>query len=282
MRKRSRTSPQFDEIGYWTEIKLDIIREYATAYSKIIAAQDKPKLYHVYVDAFAGAGKNISKTSGDIVAGSPQNALNIVPPFREFHLIDLDGDKIDLLRQIAGQRTDVSIYEGDCNEVLLKNVFPKIKYNEFRRGLCLLDPYGLHLNWEVIATAGKMNSLEIFLNFPIMDMNRNVLWRNPDKVGAPGIARMNSFWGNESWRDTAYSTERNFFGIPEKEDNLAIVKGFQKRLKDVAGFKHVPDPMPMRNKTGAEVYYLFFASQKPVATTIIRHIFDKYRTRGTS
>ena len=44
----------------------------------------------------------------------------------------------------------------------------------------MLDPYGLHLDWEVIETAGKMRSIEIFLNFPIMDMNRNALWRNPD------------------------------------------------------------------------------------------------------
>ncbi len=279
MKKRGRISLQFDEIGYWSEIKLDIIREYATAYSKILSAQER--LYHVYVDAFAGAGVHLSKTSGQLVAGSPLNALNVIPPFREFHLIDLDGEKIDLLKQLVGQRKDVNVYEGDCNNILLKNVFPQIKYEDYRRGLCLLDPYGLHLNWEVIATAGKMKSIEIFLNFPIMDMNRNALWKDPDKVGELGITRMNSFWGDDSWRNVAYSTERNFFGIPEKEDNQAIVAGFQKRLKEIAGFEHVPNPIPMRNRTGTEVYYLFFASQKPVANKIIKAVFDKYRTRGT-
>jgi hypothetical protein len=28
------------------------------------------------------------------------------------------------------------------------------------------------------------------------------------------------------------------------------------------------------------VYYLYFASQKPVAANIVNHIFDKYRNRG--
>ena len=28
---------QFDEIGYWSEVKLDIVRKYAAAYSKILA-----------------------------------------------------------------------------------------------------------------------------------------------------------------------------------------------------------------------------------------------------
>lgn len=278
MKKRKQTSLQFDEVGYWSEVKLDIIREYAGAYSTIMSAQEN--LYHVYIDAFAGAGIHISKTSGQLIAGSPTNALNITPSFREFYYIDLDGEKIDLLKQLVGQREDVHIYEGDCNDILLKDVFPKVRYKDYRRGLCLLDPYGLHLNWEVIATAGNMKSIDIFLNFPIMDMNRNALWRNPDKVGELSTARMNSFWGDDSWRNIAYTTQRNFLGLLEKEDNQAVVEGFKKRLKEVAGFLHVPDPIPMRNKTGAEVYYLFFASQKPVAGRIVKDIFNKYRARG--
>jgi hypothetical protein len=47
---------KFDEIGYWSEIKLDIVKDYASAYSRILAAQTKPALHHVYIDAFAGAG----------------------------------------------------------------------------------------------------------------------------------------------------------------------------------------------------------------------------------
>ena len=34
--------PKFDEIGYWSELKLEIIRDYAAAYSKILAAQNNP------------------------------------------------------------------------------------------------------------------------------------------------------------------------------------------------------------------------------------------------
>ncbi len=33
----------------------------------------------------------------------------------------------------------------------------------------------------------------------------------------------------------------------------------------------------MRNSTKAVIYYLFFASQKPVAEKIIGDIFSKYR-----
>jgi hypothetical protein len=35
----------------------------------------------------------------------------------------------------------------------------------------------------------------------------------------------------------------------------------------------------MRNTKGVILYYLFFASQKPVAKKIVDAIFDKYRGR---
>lgn len=273
---------KFDEIGYWSEIKLDIVREFAGTYSKILNAQTNPSLYHIYIDAFAGAGKHISKRTGEFVKGSPQNALLLNPPFREYHLIDLDCKKVDSLKGIAEQHANinVNIYEGDCNRILLEQVFPKAKYENYRRALCLLDPYGLHLNWEVLQTAGQMKSIEIFLNFPVSDMNRNVLWHDPEKVDPQQAVRMTAYWGDETWRQAAYTTEENLFGWKEKTDNEAVADAFRTRLKKVAGFKHVPGPMPMRNNKEAIVYYLFFASQKPVAENIVKAIFNKYRMRG--
>jgi hypothetical protein len=58
-----------------------------------------------------------------------------------------------------------------------------------------------------------------------------------------------------------------------------VVKAFAERLKSVAGFEFVPDPLPMRNSTNATVYYLFFASHQTVGAKIVRQILDKYRDR---
>jgi len=55
---------RYDEIGYWSEIKLEIIQKYAAAYSRIMTARTKPSLHHIYVDVFAGAGVHMSRTSG--------------------------------------------------------------------------------------------------------------------------------------------------------------------------------------------------------------------------
>ena len=184
---------RLDEIGYWSEVKLDIVHEYAQQYSTILSAQKGPSFHHIYIDAFAGAGVHISRQTGEFVPGSPLNALDLDPPFKEYHLIDLSGKKVDSLRRLTSGYPSVTVHEGDCNEVLLQKVFPRVKWENYRRALCLLDPYGLHLNWEVVQTAGQMETIEIFLNFPLMDMNLNVLWRSSDQVSSRQAARMDAF-----------------------------------------------------------------------------------------
>ena len=274
------TSIKFDKIGYWSEIKLDIIREYASTYSKILAARRDPRLHHVYIDGFAGSGVNISKTSKEYTPGSPLNALLVKPKFREYHLIDINRKKttvLDKLVEMLGEKEGVRTYAGDCNRILLEQVFPKVRYENYRRGLCVLDPYGLHLKWEVIQAAGRLRTIDMFLNFPVMDMNRKVIWRDPSGVQSSDVERMDDFWGDQSWKQIAYSTTRDLFAYPEKEDNQTIAEAFRQRLERVAGFSHVPAPMPMSNSKGAVVYYLFFASQKPVAASIIQKIFKKYK-----
>jgi len=271
---------KIDEVGYWSELKLEIIRKYAVAYSTILAAQSR-RLEHHYIDAFAGAGVHIAKRTGEFIAGSPLNALNIQPPFKQHHLIDLDGERAENLRRITKDRGDVIVYEGDCNAILLKQVFPKVRYEDFRRALCILDPYKLNPDWNVVAKAGAIKSIEIFLNFMVMDMNMNVLWKSPGGVASEQIARMNTFWGDESWKTAAYREEHGLFGLEkEKTSNEDVAEAYRKRLKDVAGFKYVPKPLPMRNSNGAIIYYLFFASPNKTGSRIVEDIFNRYRERG--
>jgi three-Cys-motif partner protein len=276
------TAPfKFDEIGIWSELKLDIVENYGAAYTKVFAKQSRLKKY--YVDAFSGAGVHLSKRTGGQIEGSPARALNVSPPFDHFYFIDMNAEKTKHLAMLCEGRPDVSIMTGDATSYLRK-LLPTIQFEKYNRALCLLDPYGLHLDWDVMLQAGQSNAVDLFLNFPVMDMNRNAIWRTPENAPKDGIERMNRFWGDQSWRQAAYveSKQSDLFSGPEliKQDNAAIVKAFQERLQSVAGFEFVPDPLPMRNSNNAVVYYLFFASQKPVAKKIIEDIFKKHRARN--
>jgi three-Cys-motif partner protein len=271
---------KFDEIGYWSELKLKIVQEYGSAYTKAFAKQGRG-LKKYYIDAYSGPGVHISKKTKNKVEGSPSRALKINPPFDHFYFIDIREDKTDHLESLCGDRSDVTIFTGDSGPILIKKILPSIQYEKFNRALCLLDPYGLHLDWQVMLKAGQSRAVDMFLNFPVMDMNRNAIWKNPKKMPTDGIERMTKFWGDDSWKDVAYAEhpQGELFGGPNmiKQDNETIVEAFRERLKKVAGFQYVPDPLPMKNKKQAVVYYLFLASPKAIAADIIENIFAKYR-----
>ena len=272
------TEPKFDEVGIWSELKLEIIDKYGAAYTK--AFINAPRLRKYYIDGFSGAGMHVSKRTGDRIEGSPARALRVVPPFDRLYFIDMNADKTAYLQGLCTGRSDVEIHTGDAN-IYLKSLLPTIQYRKYNRALCLLDPYGLHLDWEVIELAGQSKAVDLFLNFPIMDMNRNAFWRNPEEMPLDGITRMNRFWGGESWRQAGYAPSRqtNLFSEPDivKQPNSTVVAAFRDRLKSVAGFRHVPEPVPMRNSNNAVVYYLFGAAANLTAGKIIEDIFEKHR-----
>ena len=59
---------------------------------------------------------------------------------------------------------------------------------------------GFIWNGSAMEMAGQSRAVDMFLNFPVMDMNRNAIWHNPSVVPQDGIDRMNRFWGDDSWR----------------------------------------------------------------------------------
>ena len=231
-----------------------------------------------YIDGFSGPGEHRRKKTKERILGTPLEVLGVTPKFDEYHFIDLDGDKIQHLKEQIGQREDVVTYQGDTNRILPQKVFPLVRHDQYRRGLCLLDPYGLTLDWSVIETAGKSDAIEIFLNFPVADMQRNVFWHNFKGVNRKDIERMNRFWGDESWRAVAYKQERDLFEVRKVRAEISsVVTAFRKRLADVAGFRFVPQPIPMRNDQGAIVYYLFFAGPNKAGSNIASALFKPRR-----
>jgi three-Cys-motif partner protein len=273
---------EYDEIGIWSEVKLAIINEYASAYARIMEAQRRsklPKLSWIYIDAYAGPGYHLSKKSGELVKGSPLIALGIKPPFHEYHFIDSEIARAERLRKLSGDRKDVFTYSQDCNGVLLNQVFPRAQYRQYKRALCLLDPYNINLEWQVIEAAGKSNSIEIFVNFMMMDINRNALRKNPDSAIESKVVQMTKLWGDESWKEAGYDRIKNLFDqdVPQKVPNDRFAEAFRERLRTKAGFKYVPQPMPMKTKNNSVIYYLYFASQNATGMGIVTQIFDKYR-----
>ena len=53
---------KFDEIGTWSELKHEIVKEYAAAYSTISLPSDSGNSALSILNAFSGAGLHLSRT----------------------------------------------------------------------------------------------------------------------------------------------------------------------------------------------------------------------------
>ena len=221
---------------------------------------------------------HLSKSTGEMVPGSPFNALLVQPPFDRIVLIDVDAEKAESLTRLCGHDKRVEIVPGDCNEVLSKKVAPMLSFSSYWRGLCVLDPYGIHgktLKWQTVKQLADLKTLDIFLNFPLMDINRNTLRNRLNDASVSNVAAFKEFWGGEDWIDKMYQPDL-FRELDKVGTNLTLAGLFQQRLREVAGFAFVPDPVLMKNTKGGQLYFLFFASHQPVAQKIVIDIFAKY------
>lgn len=87
----------FDEVGRWSQEKLELLRQYLVAYTSILGTQSWwCKKVH-YIDAFSGGVWHIAKGNGTYIPGSPILALRNDPPFNTFTFIDINKERIDNL-----------------------------------------------------------------------------------------------------------------------------------------------------------------------------------------
>lgn len=266
-----------DDLGEWSHVKHEILEKYARAYMRVMANQRFKRI--IYIDGFAGAGIATDRDTGTLTLGSAMLALGIQPPFDELHFVEADHTKATALRQNTRQDIRVRVHEGDANVLLTTAILPRCKFEDYARALCLLDPYGLSVDWRVLHQIGQMGSVEIFFNFMVVGANRNVLWKRPNLVPPERLELMDRVWGDRSWQETLYERQEDLFGPthPRKLPNEQVAEAYRQRLRKVAGFKYVPQPIPMKNTRGATVYYLFFASPNATGASIVEDIFRRYR-----
>ena len=75
--------------GPWTEIKLDVLKKYLSAYTRALKNQ---KFERLYIDAFAGTG-TVRTGDGRLINGSAQIALE-TPGFDRYIFIEKDEKSV--------------------------------------------------------------------------------------------------------------------------------------------------------------------------------------------
>lgn len=270
--------------GPWTKRKLELLDKYLSAYTTILAAQSWCTGVH-YIDAFAGAGAHLDRETRELLDGSPKIAIKADPPFDRLIFIEKNEDRVECLNALRDEYPDrsIEVWEADCNDVL-PHIFEEIPGNQ--RAFLLLDPYNLGVRWETIqaaAEAGKQRgdrfdkTIEIMINFSLLDANRNVVRSRPEDMDPHQAQRLTEMWGSQEWMDWVYkeAPQLTLYGPEQvKEDDVAdrLSEGFRARLKTV--YDHVSDYVIMRNATNAPQYSLILASHVRVAPKVMNDIFE--------
>jgi three-Cys-motif partner protein len=265
--------------GPWTEIKLDVLRHYLTAYTTALKKQHFSLLY---IDAFAGSGEYLPADSVTAKAGSARIALE-TEGFSRYCFVEKDAHRFRQLEALRDEHPDgnIDLYLADANEIL-PDLLAKLSSRQWR-GVLFLDPYGMSFQWATLQTIAATELLDVWYLFPIMGVYRQAAksWNQVDEYKA---AALDSCLGTADWRTAFYRQEQqmNLFGDPPGKERFANVDAIERfvhdRLKDV--FPAVAKPLRLPRR-GAPFYSLFFAvsNRSPkaqgLALKIARDILNK-------
>ncbi len=294
--KQKPESPSWG--GTWTIQKLDAFVNYVKAYLTIMK-----KCYYwetIYFDGFAGSGerlkKKIRQQAGfdfsltenslediDLYKGSVKRILDLKElTFDYYYFIDTNSSNIEKINSLKKTITHIDperiiAREADCNDQMpeLSKALKTGKYV----ALLFIDPFGMQINWESIASLKDTRS-DIWILIP-SGVAVNRLLPKTGKVKSK--AKLERFFGLDyddlhNFFYTDKST-RTLFGKVRRIEKLAnpierVAELYKNQLKTV--WKNVTSkPLILKNSKNVAIFHLHFASNNNNAMKIASQIIEK-------
>ena len=256
--------PQHDgllmrESGPWVAEKLDYVKRYINVFET--SMRRKLSRRH-YIDLFAGPGKCVCRRTGMVYLGSPLLALTTKYPFTDYLFVDCDSDSIATLQQrcrTSSVLADVQFEVGDANRVAWKIVeriqgVPSLN-------LAFLDPDGLELQWDTVATLAQIERLDLIIHYSQMGLSRVM----PNVFGSETLTDVDLFFGDTEWRTIYEKYQRH----EEQFLHRQLMDHYKSKLRGL-GYEETfrddevgAEPV-IRNEKNAPLYRLLFASKHPL------------------
>ena len=274
----------------YTRLKLKILKEYLWVWAKIFfntASKNKDWTGYqdiYYIDCFAGRGKYHYDGQKDIINGSPLIALECASKFQQdtkyegvkMHCIFVERYKkcsqdLEKFCEPYKGKVDFGIYkEKDFNDVI-PDIINRINYHP---AFFFIDPDGIkELKKESLEKIiSRKSATDILLNYIKGGVERitgltkkkipEILNQEVSEKDIKAIKCLTDFYGLSIF-DKLNATEKE--RLQEWTNSLLQSSS----LKEKAVFD-----MPYLHKSD-NIYYLLFASRKPVAKKVILSIFKK-------
>jgi three-Cys-motif partner protein len=260
--------------GDWTTDKLERVRKYLCAYTKIFKKNPRATYFTtIYVDAFAGTGERVESADDtdaqSLQKGSARIALEVDPPFDRYVFIEKRAKRVKeletLRRDFPDKAKAIQVERADANE-FLKQWCQGTDWQR-HRAVVFLDPYGMQVDWATIEAIAATQAIDLWLLFPLGVAVNRLLTKNepPPKEWSDALTRI---FGTKEWEQAFYPKKRELTLYGEEESQRkqatfdAIGKFLLARLKSV--FAQVaPNPLQMVNSRGVPIYLLCFAAGNP-------------------
>lgn len=247
-------------IGEWSLDKLKILELYLRGYLQATAKA----MERVYIDGFAGPGRNVVGATGRIVDGSPLIALAARGKdrpdlmFHRLFFIERNPTSARELRQVLADHEDpgrATVIEGDINvelPQLVQAINPRSPIFIFS------DTEGIEPKWWTIEAISKWRT-ELLINFPLgMSINRNL---DSDKT--------REFFGLPDWRELCDSREPR-----------GVLDFYKNRLRSL-GFNYTTrDDRLICTRDGKRLYYLILVSKVEAAARIMDWVLKQPDATG--
>lgn len=290
--------------GPWTEEKLEAFEKYVNAYLTIMNKyRGKFNWKLLYFDGFAGSGTRETnrETSSDLMMelfrdqdisieqitvyqGAAERVLNIKQKgFDYYYFVDLDKSATDKLkeklRSYVRQGKNLIFRNEDANSIVKEMGKYLIEHKTALKGLVLLDPFGMNLNWDTISSL-KGAPIDLWILVPSGVIINRLLERDGS---LKHIEKLKQYFGltKEEIEDRFYikKKDQTLFGEIEKKEKVKepikkIAALYVERLNTL--FHYVTnEPLIMTNTRGVPIFHFVFASNNKNAMRIAQQIISK-------
>ena len=252
------------EVGAWTLDKLKVVTDYLPPY---LTATQKA-VERVYIDAFAGPGKNIldrTDRTKETIDGSPLIALAAKGKdgrgFDRFVFIEEDTDaarELEAEVEKLGYSNRAKVIQSDAN-IELPRLIKTI--NKKSPTFVFLDTEGIEPRWETIESLAEWRT-ELLINFPLgMSINRN--------ADSP---KTEAYFGTPEWR--------SYWDGGRLSRTSGLIRFYLDRLAGLGWNEQPNHSRLVKAESNKHLYYLLFASKDQAGGRIMNWAFGQPDAAG--
>lgn len=265
--------------GYWTEVKLDVLSKYLSAFNNASRSANST----VYLDLFGGSLSHTLEQSGKSFPGSTARALRTKPPFSRLVFWELDAQaaalKSDLEEKFPGDDR-YKVVAGDCNRCLEEGL-ESVKDLRWAPTFAFVDPKGLDVEWTTLEKLSKWRrdkkerKVEMWILVPEPAFARVLGLKGTRGEGWP--EQLTGYFGTDEWIAIYQRRQSGEFG-PERTRDV-FVNLLRWRLEKVLGYQWTHD-LKLTNVSDQPIYTMVFATDAFPGNKIMSSIYRATRAKG--